>query len=232
MTEPSAEYLAATDFIDADDADIRCRASEIVVGACSGVEKMQRLFCFVRDAVSYYPYTAKYRPDDFRASLTLRRGRGYCVQKAVLLAALCRARGIPARLRFVTLNNRRDSGGLRRLLGSDLLVYHGYNDLYINGCWVAADAALSQEVCAQSGFTPLEFDGVTDADYRAQNRDERHYDLVTDHGAYADLPFTEIMDALDRGYGNDPAAAFKRPPGNGSRRSDTPKDSRENQLAV
>ena len=117
MTEPSAEYLAATDFIDADDADLRCRAGEIVVGARNSVEKAQRLFCFVRDAVSYYPYTAKYRPDDFRASVTLLRGRGYCVQKAVLLAALCRAGDIPARLRFVTLFNLRDSGGLRRLLG-------------------------------------------------------------------------------------------------------------------
>ena len=232
MTEPSAEYLAATDFIDADDAEIRRRAGEIVADTFDAVAKAQRLFCFVRDAIGYYPYTAKYRPDDFRASVTLRRGRGYCVQKAVLLAALCRASGIPARLHFVTLCNLRDSGGLRRLLGSDLLVYHGYDDVFVDNRWIAADAALSQEVCVQSGFAPLEFDGVTDADYRAQNRDQRHYDLVTDHGAYADLPFTGIMDALDRGYGSGPAAAFKRVPGSEWLKDDTPGDSRENQIAV
>jgi len=232
MTQPSVELLAATDFIDADDDDIRRRGAEIVAGASSAIEKARRLFYFVRDAVDYYPYTAKYRPDDFRASVTLRRGQGYCVQKAVLLAALCRAEGIPARLRFVTLCNLRDSAGLRRLLGSDLLIYHGYNELYINDAWVAADAALSQEVCVQTGFTPLEFDGVTDADYLAQNRAQRHYDLVTDHGAYADLPFAEVMDALDRGYGSGPAAAFKRVPGNGSVKSDAVGDSGGNQLGV
>ncbi len=38
--------------------------------------------------------------EDFKASRVLEWGKGYCVQKAVLLEALARAAGIPSRLAF------------------------------------------------------------------------------------------------------------------------------------
>ena len=213
VAEDLREYLAATPQIDAGHPSVIRRAEQIVRGSDNTRVQAARLFYFVRDAVAYYPYTPKYRPEDYRASVTLARGQGYCVQKAVLLTALCRAAGIPARLHFVDIRSHRDSGGLKRQLGTDLLIYHGYTEINIEGQWRAADAALSQEVCESSGITPVEFDGTADADYHAHNRERLCYDLVTDHGTFQDLPWQHIMDAMDRDYGPGPATAFKRGPG-------------------
>ena len=58
---------------------------------------MRLLFDHVRDEVAYEmaPRFDEGR-DEWKASATLERGYGFCQQKAVALAALLRARGIPA----------------------------------------------------------------------------------------------------------------------------------------
>ena len=58
---------------------------------------MRLLFEYVRDEVAYEmaPRFDEGR-DEWKASATLERGYGFCQQKAVALAALLRARGIPA----------------------------------------------------------------------------------------------------------------------------------------
>jgi len=63
------------------------------------------LFYFVRDEIKYTIYISKLREKDNRATEILSRKKGYCVQKAVLLVALARASGIPARLRFADIVN-------------------------------------------------------------------------------------------------------------------------------
>jgi hypothetical protein len=98
------------------------------------------------------------------------------------------------------------------VLASNLLIYHGYDEILLDGRWVAADAALSQEVCKQSGIIPIEFDGIRDADYRLHNQKEIFYELVIDHGAFPDLPYGEMMSAMDAGYGIGPASIFKQMP--------------------
>jgi len=208
------EYLEPTSLIDSDCRAIRNKAAEIV-GSCSAHgEKAKRLFYFVRDTIKYYPYTEKYLPEHYRASVTLKRGHGYCVQKAVLLAALARAAGIPTRLRFDDIRNHQSFGGLAKLLGSDMLLYHGYDEFYLEGQWLRADASLDLDTCRKNRITPVEFDASGDATFASHNLDGHlHFEHVSDHGYYHDVPFESIMTAFNLGYGDERADLFKRVPG-------------------
>jgi transglutaminase-like putative cysteine protease len=62
---------------------------------------------------------------------TLRQGAGDCNEHAVLLAAMARAAGIPARV----------EAGLVYMDGR--FYYHAWNSLYL-GRWVTADALMNQ----------------------------------------------------------------------------------------
>jgi hypothetical protein len=61
--------------------------------------------------------------------------QGDCTEHAVLLAALCRARGIPARV-AIGLVYSEHSGGF---------AYHMWNEVWIDGQWVPLDATLGRE---------------------------------------------------------------------------------------
>ena len=59
-----------------------------------------QLYYAVRDGFRYDPYNAGAEVETLRASSVLAAGRGWCVSKAVLLSAACRAVGIPKRIFF------------------------------------------------------------------------------------------------------------------------------------
>jgi len=94
-----------------------------------------------------------------RASSVLNKGQGYCVAKAVLLAALARSRTIPARLGFADVKNHLTTERLTRLLRTDIYVYHGYTELFLNNKWVKATPAFNLTLCNNFNVKPLEFDG-------------------------------------------------------------------------
>ncbi len=71
--------------------------------------------------------------ETYRASSVLQRGRGYCVGKAALYAALCRAAGIPARVGFADVRNHLATRRLLEAVGTDLFAWHGYVELQLNG---------------------------------------------------------------------------------------------------
>ena len=90
-------HLEPTPVIESRHPLVEAFAEEAADGAQGEVERAVRLFYAVRDAVRYDPYTTRLERDEFRASLTLERKVGFCVPKAVLLAAAARALGIPSR---------------------------------------------------------------------------------------------------------------------------------------
>ncbi|HEY3276928.1 MAG TPA: transglutaminase-like domain-containing protein [Syntrophorhabdaceae bacterium] len=155
--------LRSTFFIDADHEAVRRVAEDLTSGLLSDCEKGVRLYYFVRDLIRYNPYMISTHRDDFRASLTLERGQGYCVQKAILLTALGRAVGIPARLAFAKIRNHRLPNHLREAIGTDILPAHGFSQLYIQGRWLSVTPAFDRELCAKNSMPPVEFDGGHDA---------------------------------------------------------------------
>lgn len=89
------EYLKATETIESDHPLIRAKAQSLAGAETSQRGKLLRLFAFVRDQILYNLFMISMHPDDFRATFVLEAGRGYCVQKAVLLCSLARSVGIP-----------------------------------------------------------------------------------------------------------------------------------------
>ena len=138
MEDSMEEYLASTPTIDASSPSIREKADELTARVDGVSARAVRLFYFVRDRIAYDIFSDYTNLDAYRASATLRRGRGFCIQKAVLLAALARASGIPARLCFADIRNYRIPPDIRALMGTDLFVYHGYCELHMGAGWVKA----------------------------------------------------------------------------------------------
>ena len=100
------EFLKPTEFLDFDRESVRDFAERNSAGAKSDTEKAVALYYAVRDGFQYNPYIIDLRREGLTASNLLTRERGYCVEKAVLLAASARAVGVPSRLSFYIVRNR------------------------------------------------------------------------------------------------------------------------------
>ena len=100
-----ADYLKPTEFIDSDNPDIVSKAEELTDGCADEKEKLGNIYYFVRD----FPYdildSFRYLAEGKRqASDVLNNGKAFCMGKASMFAALCRASGIPSRIGFQQLH--------------------------------------------------------------------------------------------------------------------------------
>ena len=189
-------YLEPTFAIDSDSEVVKEKATLLTEKYTSQKDKAKALFYFARDEIKYIPYPP-FSIEGYRASKTLQRREGYCVQKAVLLTSLARAVGIPSRLGFADIRNHLAPKDLVEVMGTNLFVYHGYSELWLNNRWVKATPAFDIGMCNKFDLKPVEFDGLTDAVFHERNKNgELHIEYVKYHGAYVDLPFKEIMRAF------------------------------------
>ncbi len=167
-------------------------------------EKAVRLFYAVRDGIRYNPYHIDLTVEGMRASTTLQNGHGWCVAKAVLLTACCRAAGIPARLGFADVRNHLSPKAITKALGTNVFYWHGYSLLFLNGKWVKATPAFDVELCNKHNMIPVEFDGEQDAVFPPYDRSgNRHIEYLNDHGLFDDLPLKQIYESYRKDYGED-----------------------------
>ncbi len=187
------DRLAPTRFIDSDHPAVRAFARQAVADAGSARERAVRLFYAVRDGIRYDPYAFDLDPETYRASVTLERGRSFCVPKAILLAAAARAVGIPGRLAFADVRNHLATERLLAMMRTDVFAFHGMTELRLGGRWVKATPAFNIELCERFGVRPLEFDGVEDAILHPFDRaGKQHMEYVRDRGSFDDLPLAEL----------------------------------------
>ncbi|MFC4945635.1 transglutaminase-like domain-containing protein [Pseudonocardia sp. GCM10023141] len=198
-------YTQPGTFVDSDAPEVLTFARKAVGSATDPVERAVRLFDAVRDRIWYDPFGITPDPAAYRASAVATSQANWCVPKAVLLTAAARAVGIPARLGFADVRNHFQTPRLRaRMGGSDVFVYHGYSDLYLDGRWVKATPAFNAELCARFGVPPIAFDGRQDALLHAFAADGSAYmEYERDRGVHADLPLDEVLDALTSTYGQE-----------------------------
>ncbi|MDH3686973.1 MAG: transglutaminase family protein [Myxococcales bacterium] len=197
-----AAFLLPTETVDASHPAVADFARQHAAGRESAREAAVALYYAVRDGIRYDPYSA--RPDvaSLRASATLAAGRGWCVAKAVLLAASCRAIGVPARLGFADVRNHLSTARLRATMGTDVFYWHGYTSLRIEGCWVKATPAFNVELCEKFGLHPLDFDGVEDSIYHPFDLEGRqHMEYVRERGEFADVPYDAMLETFRAHYG-------------------------------
>jgi transglutaminase-like putative cysteine protease len=190
-------YLKCTYTIDCEEKSVQEKAQMLTIGKETMAGKAKAIFYFVRDQIKYNPYVPLYTLDENKASITLKRGEGYCVQKAILLAALARASAIPARLGFADIRNyilpKKIADAMK---GENLFIYHGYVALYLDGEWVKATPAFDLKMCQKHRIIPVEFEGKSDAQFHTYNQDGKlHIEYIRDHGYYEDLPWEKMLEA-------------------------------------
>ena len=190
------KYLEPTYFIDSDSDIIKNFARELCQNETDTVKKAIKLYYTVRDGIKYDPYSMEDSRASMVASTVLQRKFGYCVAKAIVLIALARSQQIPARLGLADVKNHINSKRLKALMETDLFVYHGFVELYLNEKWVKATPAFDLALCKKASIKPLEFDGTYDSIFHEFNtKGSKHMEYVKDHGHFADLPFDRVMTA-------------------------------------
>jgi len=194
------EALLPQTFIDSASPELQALAALITEGSVSKRELAIRAFEHIRDSVPY-EFMAKFRPDQYRAMHVLDAGRGFCVQKAVLLAALLRACGIPSAL---VLGNLKDHTMPRRIvkaLGTNVMHGHGFTAVWLDGEWLLVDASHDARFATRKGYELVSWDGACDALIAATALDgRRHAQFVALQGVFLDLPFEALLKLFAEAY--------------------------------
>jgi transglutaminase-like putative cysteine protease len=194
------EYLQPGRYVDSDHPAVISFAGKNAAGE-SPLDRAVSLYYAVRDGIRYNPFLDFSTEETFRASHCLAAGEGFCIGKAALLAAVARADGIPARVGFADVKNHLTTPALRKRMGTDLFVYHGYTELHLEGKWVKATPAFNLELCERFKVKPLEFDGREDSIFHPFDaQDRRHMEYLRDRGSHADVPAREIMAVFHEVY--------------------------------
>jgi len=119
-------YRKPSPFVESDDPGLVARAQAIVGLTTSPRDKVQRILDWVSAHVEREPSLTIPSARD-----VLRTRRGDCNEHAVLVAALVRAVGVPARV----------VAGVA--YAGDGFYYHAWNEVWLDG-WVSADAVFQQ----------------------------------------------------------------------------------------
>ena len=197
---PTDAHLAPTALVDSDHPAVQAFTAEHARGATPR-DRAVALYYAVRDGFRYDPYRIDLSPEGMRASSVIALGHGWCVPKAALLAAACRAAGIPARLGYADVRNHLSTERMRQTLKTDLYVWHGYTDVWIDGAWRKATPAFNLSLCTKFGLLPLEFDGVQDSIYHPFDASgQRHMEYVNQRGAFDDMPLARIVADFEATY--------------------------------
>ena len=195
MTAPQTNpTLSATEFIDFEHRLVQQFVAKQVGAATDPTEIALLLYYAVRDQIRYDPYSIEVDPLSFRASTTLQQGYGWCVPKAIVLAACCRAKGIPARLGYADVKNHLTSKRLKKRMQTDIFAWHGYTSIYLNGKWVKATPAFNKELCEKANIFPLEFNGKDDSIYHEYDKaGQKHMEYLRERGEFDDLPLAPML---------------------------------------
>ncbi len=154
------------------------------------MEKAQALFAMVRDQYRY-DFTPKLvSRDSWRASQTLERGKGFCQQKAVLLAALLRAAGVPSAICFQHIRDHKllDTR-FAAVLPDGIIAFHGLAAVWSGTQWLRLDPSLDKGLVEIRRYRLTEFDGTHEALLNPNDLDGHpHFDFLAHLGPFADFP--------------------------------------------
>ncbi len=195
------EYLEPTEFLNFDDATVRDFAELHTDGVKTATEKAVKLYYAVRDGFQYDPYVLDLRREGLQASTLLTKTRGYCVEKAILLAAAARSAGVPSRLSFYIVRNHIATDRLEKILERNFLVFHGAAEMFLDGKWLKTTPAFNKRLCDLLGVEPLEFDGTQDSIFQAYDRSGNIFmEYLHEYGAFGDMPYELYIDELKKHY--------------------------------
>lgn len=195
------KQLQATPIIDFDHETVQTYAIDNAGSSSNQTDQAISLYYAIRDGIRYNPYLLDLSVNGLKASTTIEVGEGWCVPKAVLLAACCRANGIPARLGYADVKNHLSTARMREQMQTDIFHWHGYTSLFLEEKWVKATPAFNIELCDKFRLKPLEFDGQNDSIYHPFDLEgNRHMDYILFRGEYDDVPLQEMQESFNEVY--------------------------------
>ena len=174
---------------------------DVVAGVEEDTKRAVAVYYAIRDGILYDPYSADISVAGLKATTVLEEKRGWCVSKAILLAACCRALGIPARLGYADVLNHLSTEKLRQRMKTNVFDWHGYTALYLDDRWVKATPSFNIELCEKFGLKPLEFNGRDDSIYHAFDQaGNRHMEYLHDRGQFLVPPIEAMRRTFDEYY--------------------------------
>ena len=163
------EFLKPTNMCDFDNPIIIQKAHNLTDNSSTDKEKAIAIFNYIRDEILFF-----FDPYFKTASNTLKKGGGFCMSKANLQVALLRAINIPARYHIVHLKADCTNPLFPKWYVKNsppIIDHHSTCECYLNGKWIACDAALDKDLIKgakakglydQESFPQIDWDGEND----------------------------------------------------------------------
>lgn len=195
-----AGALAPARFINSDHPAIRAFVAEHA-GSGGPRERAVALAAAVRDAVPYSTWAFRIEPETLVAANVLGLDQAFCVPKAILLAAVARAAGVPSRVGFADVRNHLASPKFTAIMDAPDYHWHAYTALWLDGQWRKATPAFDLAMCRKYGVEPLTFDGVNDSIFHPFDSAGRQaMEYIAFHGEFDDLPYELYAGQMQRIY--------------------------------
>lgn len=194
-------YLEPGTYTNSDHPAVIAYAKEKTIGMHTAKQQVVALYYAIRDEFRYSPYHIILRPYAFMASHLLTKDYGHCIEKSNLFTACVRSLGIPCRLGYGNVKNHLATETLEEKLKTDVLVYHGYSEVFLGRNWIKATPVFNAELCDKLGVDPLDFDGEKDAVFQQSDKTGKPFmEYVKDHGTFIDVPLSKIKQAMKAHY--------------------------------
>jgi transglutaminase-like putative cysteine protease len=194
------QYLAPTHYFDFE-APAFSEFAEKHADRSSEKQLAISLYMAVRDGFEYVPFDIRLKKEELRCSLLFNRDYGHCIDKATFLISCYRQAGLPARLGLAKVRNHVGTEKLEKLLGTNILVPHGYVEVLLEGKWVKCTPAFDLKFCEKLGVAPLDFDGEKDSIFQAYDREGADFmEYMEDYGVFGDVPLDLIITLMREYY--------------------------------
>ncbi len=161
-----SSFLEGSEFTDIHTPMIQNLAAEIVRYIPADEGKIKAIFYWVRDNIKY-----SVGLNNNKASYTVLKGHGSCLNKSNLLVALLRANGIPAAFSVMRVKTREYFGPLgfkryRPLVSEES--NHTYTQALVSDRWIKLDCTDDIDLCESTHHLemqgqPVDFDGYNHA---------------------------------------------------------------------
>jgi transglutaminase-like putative cysteine protease len=161
-----------------------------------------KAYLYVRDTWSYNPYRFSLINEDWKVSEIITHKNGHCLDKAIILISILRAAKIPARLGLAKVRNHIAIDDIIEKFGSDVLVPHGYVEIFLNDKWVKATPAFNKELCELLNVKTLEFDGEQDSLFQEFDQTGEHVfmEYLEDYGTFNEVPLPFMHQLMTEHY--------------------------------
>ncbi len=175
-----------------------------VKNATTGIDNRERLkglYFFVRDEIRYNPFVIEFDNWGQRPNTVWGRRQGHCVDKAMLFVLAAEKLGFESRLGLARVRNHAGTSRFEEMLGTDVLVPHGYAAVLIEDNWVKCTPAFNLELCEKLGIDPLDWDGISDSLLQESDKQNRTYmEYLEDYGLFDHVPVKFMLDKMREEY--------------------------------